>query len=175
MKNRYSTGWLGKSLARRMQRAMGIKSEEGTALVEFAVTLPLLMMVLTGTASFSLALYFLQQIGNATAGAAQTVGEEAIYTTDPCATVVSSVTGSLPNLSPTKLTYTVAITDSSSTVHTYGPTTGSSFSCTAGATYLSTSVNHPVSVTVKYTYTWLPILKFSPSSNLTSQSTALAQ
>ncbi|MEI9968346.1 MAG: hypothetical protein WDM87_06865 [Terracidiphilus sp.] len=80
--------------------------------------------MLTGTASFSLALYLLQQIGNATSTAAQLLGAEQGLITDPCATVVTSVTSSLPNLTPGKITYTVSITDSSGTQHTSGPTTG---------------------------------------------------
>jgi len=51
---------------RRGNRAAGHGGEEGSAVLEFAVTLPMLMIVLLGTASFSLALYYMQQIGNAT-------------------------------------------------------------------------------------------------------------
>jgi len=161
-----------KSFARMAKRALRFGGEDGGALVEFAVTLPLFMTVLTGTASFSLAFYSLQQLGNATSNAAQLVGAEQGLLTDPCATTVTSVTASLPNWTASKLTYTEIITDSSGTTHTYGPTTGSSFSCTAGAAELAP--NEPVTVTVSYSYTWLPLLAFSPSSPLTSSETALA-
>jgi len=118
-------------------------------------------------------LYFLQQIGNATSTAAQLLGAEQGLITDPCKTVVTSVTGSLPNLTASKITYTVSITDSSGTVHTTPATTGSSFTCTSYAAYMAP--NEPVSVTVSYAYSWLPVLNFSPSSSLTSQETALAE
>lgn len=113
------------------KRALRFGGEDGGALVEFAVTLPLFMTVLTGTASFSLAFYNLQQIGNATSGSAQRLAAVARTIADPCNEVVNQVTASLPGLDPTKITYTVVITNAAGTSTTYGPTTGSSFSCTA--------------------------------------------
>jgi hypothetical protein len=35
--------------------------------------------------------------------------------------------------------------------------------------------NEPVTVTVSYAYSWLPILNFSPSSGLSSSETALEE
>jgi Flp pilus assembly protein TadG len=160
-------------LGRRVKRQFCFRSEEGGALVEFAVTIPLMMTVLTGTASFSMALYYLQQLGNATSTAVQLVGAEQGLTTDPCATAVTSVTDSLPSWNAKVLTYTLTITNSSGTATTYGPTEGSSFSCTAGASELAP--NEPVTLTVSYTYSWLPVYKFSPSSPLASTDTAMAQ
>jgi Flp pilus assembly protein TadG len=154
---------------RRLRRA----GEEGASLVEFAMVLPLMMIVLTGGASFSMALYNLQQLGNATASTSQLLAAEAGLITDPCASTVSSVTASLPNWTASNLTYTVTITDSSGTAHSYGPTKGSTFSCTAGSTEMDT--NEPVSVTVNYSYSWFPILSFSPSSNLVSTESALME
>lgn len=162
---------------RRLTRAFGRRGEEGAALLEFAVTLPLFMTVLTGTASFSLGLYFLQQIGNATSTAAMAIGGAASVgingVQDPCKWAVSSVTASLPNLDPTKLTYTLSVTDSTGTAHQYGPTAGSGFSC--GAAYALEAANEPVVLTVSYTYSWMPIFKFSPSSSLTSTEAAIAE
>lgn len=193
MKTRLIVSRFSKSLARRMRRAIGIKDEEGSSLVEFAVTLPALMLVLTGTASFSLALYFLQQIGNAATNAVQYVGAYAdldasitnpstgaknYSTEDPCMEAVSQVTAMLPQLSASKITYTLTIyypnsTGTATTSTTYGPTTGNSFSCSAGSSYLT--ANYPVTLTVTYAYSWLPIYSYSPSSSLASSSTALAE
>jgi Flp pilus assembly protein TadG len=159
-------------LARAVERGLKMKGEEGGALLEFAITLPLLMTVLTGAASFSLAFYSLQQLGNAVSSASQLVAAEQGLISDPCATAVTSVTGSLPGWTASKLTYTMVITDSSGSNHTYGPTTGSSFSCTAGAA--EEAPNEPVVLTVSYSYTWMPILAFSPSSPLSSTEAALA-
>jgi hypothetical protein len=123
-----------------------------------------------------LGLYNLQQLGNATANAVQVVAGESGLITDPCAQAVTSVTAALPGWTAAKLTYTMVITypsGTTTTTATYGPTTGSGFSCTAGAAL--TSQNYPVVLTVSYAYSWMPILRFSPSSPLTSTQGAIAQ
>ncbi|MGB8028903.1 MAG: TadE/TadG family type IV pilus assembly protein [Terracidiphilus sp.] len=175
MRRGFGLSTVSRALARRMNRVLGLRSEEGSELVEFAMALPALMLVLTGTASFSLGLYYLQQIDHATSGAAQLVGAEAGFTTNPCTTVEQSVTAALPKVSPGLLTFKVVITDSSGDTHPYGPWTGSSSpsSCSSGASEMAP--NEPVTVTVSYAYKWFPILKFSPSSPLTSSESALAE
>jgi hypothetical protein len=73
-------------------------------------------------------------------------------------------------------------TDSSGTTHSSGPTAEASstaFTCVTagdGSTDTSTAIgpNTPVVLTVKYTYSWLPVLKFTPSSALTSTQASLA-
>jgi hypothetical protein len=140
--------------------------------MEFAVTLPVFVTLVTGMASLSLAGYSLQQLGNATSNAVQMVGAEAGLESDPCAQAVTTVTATLPNWTASGFTYTEVITDVNNATHTYGPTTGSSFSCTAGAALISQ--NKSVVLTVKYAYKWLPILAFTPSSSLTSIEGALA-
>ena len=157
----------------RICRALRLAGEEGGALAEFAVTLPLMLTVLTGAASFCLALYSFQQLSNATSTAAQQLAAEQGLITDPCATMVTTVTSALPNWTASKLTYTVTITDANGAAHTYGPTAGSSFSCTAGAANMA--ANEPLTVQVSYQYTWFPILDFSPSSALGATETALME
>lgn len=155
-------------LARMARRALGIRGEEGGALLEFAVVLPMLISILTGAASFSLAFYSLQQLQNATSGAVQAIAAEQgeIPNNDPCALAVTDVVATLPGWTTGNLTYTLTVTDSTGTGHTYGPTTGSSFTCAGDGTY--EQPNEPVSLTVSYKYAWLPVLAFSPSSPLTS-------
>jgi Flp pilus assembly protein TadG len=163
------------SLTHRLRRLFHLGAEDGNALVELAIAMPIMMTILTGTASFSLGLFYLQQLGNATATAAQVLGSEQALIADPCAKVVTSVTTSLPNWTASKISYSVTITDSSGTAHPFpstGMTTGSSFSCASGAADMAQ--NEPVSVTVSYSYSWLPILKFSPTSSLTATEVSIA-
>jgi Flp pilus assembly protein TadG len=157
----------------RIPRRLRPVGDEGSSLVEFAMVLPLMMLVLTGAASFCMALYNIQQLGNATASTSQLLGAEAGLISDPCASAVSSMIASLPNWTASKLTYTVTITDSSGTAHSYGPTLGSTFTCTAGSTEMDS--NEPVTLTVSYAYTWFPIFDFSPSSNLAASESALME
>lgn len=159
---------------RRRRRVLLFGGVEGTALAEFAIVLPLMMSILTGAASFCMALYSYQELGYAASNAAQQLAAQAgLKVADPCANVVTTVTAALPSWTASKLTYTVTITDSSGTAHIYGPTSGSSFSCTAGSAYLG--ANEPAAVQVSYQYTWFPILAFSPSSSLTSSESALME
>lgn len=152
--------------ARAARRFAQLSSEEGTSLLEFAITAVVFFSVLTGAASFSLALYTMQQLSNATSAAIQTVAEQRGIATDPCAVAVSQVTSTLPHFAAGKFTYTMWITDSTGTANKFGPTTGSSFSCTTGEA--DQTENYPVTLTVSYAYSWIPILGLSPKSPLSA-------
>lgn len=165
-------------LARYAARGLGRAGEEGSALVEFAVTMPLLMIVLVGSASVSLALYNLQQIQNATNWAVMSVAGQSgqFLNNDPCAAAKSFITSALPNVAPAKLSLTLTITDLSLNTDTYSGT-GSSFTCSSAPSMKS---NQPVTLTVTYAYSWLPVPHFAslpgftflPSGNLTSTGAA---
>jgi Flp pilus assembly protein TadG len=171
-------------LAQRLLRAKCAKGEEGTALVELAISLPIMLTLLTGAASFSLAFYSLQELGNATTTAVQLVAANQGLVSDPCETATAAVESALPNWKTTKLSLSMTWTDSSGTQHSEPTTAGTfdsaaSFSCASagdGSTDTSTAMgpNTPVVLTVSYSYAWLPILKFTPSSALTSTEAALA-
>jgi len=153
-----------------------LRSDEGGALLEFAVALPLLMTVLTGAASFTMAFYSLQEVENATAGAVAAIAAEQGTVADPCAQAQTLVQAALPGWTTSKLSYSMTITDSAGAAHAYpssGMTSGSgTFSCTAGSAQLAAT--EPVTLTVKYTYSWLPVLAFSPSSPLSASETSMA-
>ena len=138
------------------------EDRSGNAIVEMAFVAPIMMVILTGMASFAMALYAFQQLGYATSAAAQQVGAEAGVTlTDPCARLSTLITAALPGWNSANFTYTIVITDGNGVAHTYGPTTGSSFSCTAGAGNMT--LNQPMAVTVSYNYNWFPILRWRPN------------
>jgi Flp pilus assembly protein TadG len=139
--------------------------EEGNALVELAFVAPLMMIMLTGLASFAMALYSYQQLGYAVASASQQVGAEQGLITDPCATLESDITTALPGWTVSKFTFSATITDSSGTAHSFGPTAGSGFSCTAGAGDMA--LNEPMAVTVSYAYSWFSILTWRPNNTFT--------
>jgi len=182
MKIRGSKAWRALLPVRRHGRSVDLASEEGTSLVELAICLPIMLTLLTGAASFSLAFYFLQQLGNATTSGVQLVAADQGLVADPCETAAGAVEGGLPNWTTTKLTFTMKWTDSSNNSHTEGPVAESSstaFTCPTagdGSTDTSTAIapNTPVILTVSYSYTWLPVLKFTPSSALSSTQASLA-
>ncbi len=169
--------WIRNIRSRHAFRQRRFRGDEGGALVELAIALPLIMTLLTGAASFSLALYSYEQLGNAVSSATQLLGEEQGITTDPCNTAMTAVTAALPNWTASNFTYTVTITNSSGTATSYpsGSTygSGSKFSCTAGAANMA--ANEPVTLTVSYAYSWFPILDFSPSSPIAASESALME
>lgn len=158
-----------------------LRGEEGTELVEFAFVVPWLVAMITGVMSFALAFYNLQLLGNAATAGVQLAAEDQGLVSDPCETAAASVENQLPGWTTTKLTFTMTWTDSSGTSHTSGPTaetTSTSFSCTSagsGSTTTEMAPNTPVVLTVKYTYSWLPILKFVVSSPLTATEASVAE
>ncbi|MGA9061056.1 MAG: TadE/TadG family type IV pilus assembly protein [Terracidiphilus sp.] len=188
MKIGYSQREMGNWLAGRVKRALGRRGEEGAALLEFALTLPLLLAILTGTASISLGLYILQEIGNADSAGAQCLAGIAGNSADPCAWVATQIAASLPNLTLSNASFTVTVTNASGTT-TYGPFTPSSAPsamCTAAGNAGSSPevANYPVTVTVTYVYSWLPVMNWgagwsifnvNPTSNLTATETLIAE
>jgi Flp pilus assembly protein TadG len=146
--------------------------EEGGALLEMAMTLPLLMLVLTGAASFALAFYNLQQLGNATSSAVQMFAGQPGAIIDPCDTVMTSVQASLPGWNMSNLSYTLTITNASGVATAYSTSSGSSGSSTSftcepagagGSVSTAQAPNEPVTLTVSYSNPWLPIFTWLPS------------
>jgi Flp pilus assembly protein TadG len=150
-------------------RALGLRSQEGSTLVEFAIIVPLLMACLTGTCSVAMAFYSLQEVSNACSAGVLSVGSNRGYSNDddPCALARSTVTGMLQNWNAANFGYQIRITDSTGTVHYYPGSPGAlafggSFTCASDSQYLSP--NEPVALTVSYKYTWVPILGVNWSS-----------
>jgi Flp pilus assembly protein TadG len=159
MKMRNGLRRMGDLVARRVKRGFGRRGEEGSALIEFALTLPMLFGLIYLGATLTLGMYNLQQLGNATSSTAMAVGSDAglFPSSDPCAYVASTMTKSLPTWTPASFSYALTVSDKSGNQTRYptsGYTAGSSFSCVSAP---SMGANYPVTLTVTYKYTWLGI------------------
>lgn len=157
-------------------RARSLRSgEEGQALVETALaTMLLLLPLMLAMFSLSMALYSYQRLGFATFTAAQEVGvgRGTLPGGDPCATVATAVTNSLPGWTASKFTYELWITDTSGTSHQFGPYSGTAAStCTTG--YADLGLNQPTTVQVSYSYTWLPMIKMTLAGPMVASETVL--
>jgi Flp pilus assembly protein TadG len=132
------------------------------------LVLPMLLMVLTFMFSISMAMISFEQLNVATANAALLqLAPARNVDPNPCSSIQTAVTTSLPSWTASKLTYTVTIQNSSGTNVTYGPTTGTGFSCTAAYTVLAADQTAtPASLTVSYTYSWLPVYLQHMAGNL---------
>jgi Flp pilus assembly protein TadG len=190
--NRTSTGeieWIRPQTLRQELRAFFGVREEGSQLVEMAVVTPLLLIILTGMASFGMALYSQQQIGLAAANAVQAAATGASYITNPCQTIEADVAGSLPSWNAASISYTMTITMVTSGVTSTQKEswTGTSYPGTCTTTDLtdlnSTAAQfQPLVVKVSYPYSWFPIFNwakygtsFTPSGSLQSTQAAMIQ
>jgi Flp pilus assembly protein TadG len=85
---------------------------EGGALVEMAVTLPIVMAVMTGIFSFSIALYQKLQLCEAISNGGRLLATDR-GDIDPCNTATQAIYGAAPGLSHTSLTLTYTLNGNS--------------------------------------------------------------
>ena len=97
-----------KSVFRAFHRLFHSDSEGG-ALVEMAVTLPLIMLIMTGIFSFSMALYQKLQLAEAVAAAGRQLAVDR-GSHDPCADVTNAIDNGAPGLSQSTLNQGIVIT-----------------------------------------------------------------
>jgi len=163
MKNGWNLCKAVHSRTRGMKRGFRLGSEEGSTLVEFAVTVPLLLMLLTGMGAFAVALYYQQQISNVTSSTVLALGDQGANIADPCTQAVTWVTGALPSAWSGNLKYSLTTYDVNGVSHSPFPvlTSGTNFKCSS-STYAATNMapNEPIILTVSYSYTTLSVFSF---------------
>lgn len=169
--------------------------DEGSQLVEMAVVAPILLVILTGMASFGMALYSQQQLGFAAASAVQAVATGATLNSgNPCQSIETTVSKALPSWSAAGISYSFTIyytvTNSNGTT-TLTPAsqtwTGTGYSACSTSTLASelgstASQFQPAVLTVSYPYSWFPIFTwakygstFTPSGSLQTTQAAMIQ
>jgi Flp pilus assembly protein TadG len=94
------------SLVARVRRFV-VSDSEGGALVEMAVTVPLVFLIMTGIFSFSTCLYQKIQLAEAVSNAGHYLAV-ARGDHDPCATATNSILNGSPGLSTSLLTVTLS-------------------------------------------------------------------
>ncbi len=101
----------------------GRRGRRGGTLIEFTLVMPILLLVMTGMASFGFALHNDLVLTNAVNLGTQLLAFSRGQTTDPCATAYAAITGAAPSLSSgLSVTYVI------------NGTTYSTNTCSAGAT-----------------------------------------
>jgi Flp pilus assembly protein TadG len=129
---------------RLLARLRAAGGEEGSSLIEFAVCLPVLMLILTGTFAFGIALNNYLMLTNATTIGAQQLSISREQTLDPCAAASAAVIAASPLLKPANLTFAYSLNGVA-----YTGTTCSSSSYTSGAAG-NLQVNKSAMLTVTY-------------------------
>jgi Flp pilus assembly protein TadG len=159
--------------------------ERGAALVEFALVVPMFLILLIGMYSFGMLL-----TEDISLTEAVNIGGEQFSIArgnfaDPCATIAAAIDGASPFLNSSNTAYTFSVN---------GATSGSGYAtfaragtptCTAMATTLNGSQNLPVTVTTTLYCTGVTAIKFGTLANfnplpatsctLTSQITEILQ
>jgi Flp pilus assembly protein TadG len=138
------TGVQALSRAERLLARLRAGGEEGSSLIEFAVCLPVLLLILTGTFAFGIALNNYLMLTNATTIGAQQLSISRSGPLDPCSATSSAVIAASPLLKSTNLTFAYVINGVA-----YSGTTCNSSSYTTGAAG-NLKVNTPVTLTVTY-------------------------
>ena len=173
LRARIRTLGLGVGLFIRLRK----RSEEGGALVEMALVLPILMLVLTGIFSFGIAMANYMQLTEAVSVGGRALAVSRNQYLDPCAAAVSAIESAAPSLNPARLTFTFVLNGGS-------PITGTSCSSSdynsgaAGAITTAGNAHPPGSAQVTVTYPCnLAVYgrNLVPSCNLTAQTTELVQ
>jgi Flp pilus assembly protein TadG len=117
--------------------------ERGGSLVEFALVMPMLLILITGVTSFGISLHNLLVLTNGVNVGAQLLSISRGQTTDPCATAYSAISTAAPNLT-SGLTLSFVIN---------GATYSSTDTCTAGASNMVQGASAEVSGTYPCTLT----------------------
>lgn len=98
-------------------------SEEGGALVEMAITLPLVMLIMTGIFSFSVAIYQKLQLAEAVSNGGHYLAVDR-GDTDPCKTIANAIYAAAPGLNQNSMSLTFTLNGASPTGPTCPGTSG---------------------------------------------------
>jgi Flp pilus assembly protein TadG len=159
-------GWLRSWFGARSSAA----ADEGGALVEMAVTLPVLLLIVTGIFTFGLALNNYLELTDAVGISARLLAISRGQTTDPCATTTAAFYKAAPYLKTTSLSFTFVLNGTSYT----GASCSSSSTTTGAAGNLVQG--QAAQVTVTYPCNLAVYGKnYAPSCTLTAQTTELVQ
>lgn len=142
----------------------------GSALIEFALVVPMLLVLVTGICSFGLAFANYLMVTQAVGVGAQLLAISRGQTTDPCSTTATAVYNAAPLLSAASFSFTFVLNGT-----TYPGTSCSSTSTTTGAAG-NLVQGQPAEVTVTYPCSLVVFEKnYAPTCSLKAQTTEVVQ
>lgn len=156
------------SLRERVRALLRARSEEGQSLLEFALVAPILLIVVTGIATFGFTLNNYLVMTNAVNTSAQLLAiiRNSPTYTDPCAAAVTAFQNAAPILKTSNLKYSFVLNGTSYASNTT--------SCTSGAANLVQGQS--AQITVTYPCTLMVYgANLLPSCNLRVQTTEIVQ
>ena len=158
------------SVMERFRARFCNEDELGQSLVEFALCLPVLLLVVTGICTFGIAMNNYLALTDAVNIGSRLLAISRGQTTDPCATTVAAIYAAAPYLKKANYSFTFVLNGA-----TYTGTTCSSSSTTTGA-----AGNLVQGTSAQVTATYPCTLKvyaanLVPSCSLNAQTTELVQ
>ncbi len=99
-------GWLPNAMVTRPSFE---NSESGQAMIEFALILPVLLLVVFGITTFGVAMSNYLMLEDATNVGARQLAISRGQTTDPCSTASSAISAAAPNLTRASLGYSFTL------------------------------------------------------------------
>lgn len=138
-------------------------NRRGQAMVEFAIVVPVMLMLVTGIVSFGIVVQNSLALTNAVNTGAQLLSASRGQTTDPCATASEAVEAAAPNLKASSLSFTFVINGSTYT----------STSCSSGASGMVQGASAEVKATFPCLYNIFNAVM--PACSLSSQTTEIIQ
>jgi Flp pilus assembly protein TadG len=106
---------------------------EGSAIAETAVVMPVILMTVTGILIFGIFISQYMSLAEGVSNAGRTLAVSSGQTLDPCALAATSVQNAAPILRTANLSYTITLTPPGGSAHTYSQSSCSSASTTTGA------------------------------------------
>ena len=145
-------------------------AQDGQSIVEFALTLPILLLVVTGITTFGVAITNYVQLTEATNVGGRALAISRNQVVDPCATGASAVQGAAPSLNASNLNYSFVLNGTQ-----FSGSTCSSPNISSGA---AGDLVQGQSATITVTYPC--VLKvyganYAPNCMLTAKTTELVQ
>ncbi len=93
------------------------RGDEGGALIEVALTVPVLLGVLTGLITFGVAYSNQLTLTQAVGSAGQYLSQIRTSTTDPCKDTFNALTKAAPSLTPANITFTMTLNGTTPTMN----------------------------------------------------------
>jgi Flp pilus assembly protein TadG len=161
---------IAESVVGRLRDLLDREDELGSSMIEFALTLPVLLLVVTGIMMFGAAMNNYVILNNAASIGARQLAINRGNTTDPCATAANAIILAAPTLTSSKMSFAYSFNG-----HAYSGTTCNGATVTSiPARYLV--VGQPITVTVNYPCSLAVYGKnYAPTCNLQAQLTELVQ
>jgi Flp pilus assembly protein TadG len=159
-----------RSLGERVRARLRASNKRGQALIEMALSLPVLLLIMTGIMTFGIALNNYLSLTNAVETGGEVLAVDRGQTTDPCADAARAIKNVSPFLNPASLSFTFSLNGNGYT----------GASCSSGSTTTGAAGNLVMGAPARVTATYpcnLTVygINYAPGCTLTSQITEVVQ